>query len=527
MGADGRNRFVRRALLSILASLGLLAQLAVVPASHAAPEAKLTAGASKARSAGPGDATVVAVIDNAFTPYHWDYLASKMPQAQDRDRANDLPLNTAPDRWVPGFPRAASFKRYKALHLTLDDKNPNAPIAGLDAKDEKTWDSVKPSNAEEVNYYWMPGTKVIGALDFGGNQIHGDENSHGTGTTSVSVGNIHGTCPSCLLVFLSYSGQEAGEAAINWAMKQPWIDAITNSYGFSAAYRDRFYSGSNVKLQRKASERGQTIFFSAGNGQANAFLVPNTTLLSSQEGPDWIVTVGAVSPGAHASYTGHGKPADIASLGSRYPAAYGSPFVGGTGSGGFSGTSNSTPVIAGTYANALYQARQDMRGRSTVQSRGVIARGAFRCGPARSCELGDGRLTASELRKRLFQGAIHTDAGMTPAGVGSLPVLADEEFMNEGHGSYFARETGKDADREMEFLNRLYFPLTGVSRPPKRPAGERDWMIVDSYCRQHIWGSWSGGYYRDGKTKLPEADPNAAPLRTAYQTLCPALQPPP
>lgn len=523
----GRNHTLRRVFIGVALVVALVAQLSPVSAGdvYAAVQAKGSPGS--ARSAGPADATVIAVIDNAFAPYHWDYLASKMPQAQDKDRANDLPLDRAPDTWLPGFPQASSFKSYKSLDLTLDEKSATTAIAALDAKDSKEWESVKQSTADEVNYYWMPGTKVIGALDFAGNKIHGDENAHGTGTTSVSVGNIHGTCPSCLLVFLSYSGKKSGEAAIEWAMSQPWIDAISNSYGFSLAYRERFYSGSNVKLQRKATERGQTIFFSAGNGQANAFLVPNTTLLSSQEGPDWIVTVGAVSPGSHASYTGHGKPADIASIGSRYPAAYGSPMVGGTGGGGFGGTSNATPVIAGTYANALYQARQDMKGPSRIQSGGVIAKGSFRCGFARKCELGDGKLTAAELRTRLFEGAVHTEAGMTPAGVGSLPVLADEEFMNEGHGSYFARETGKDRERDLEFLNRLYFPLTGVSKPPKRPEGERQWMIVDSYCRQHIWGPWDGGYYRDGKTELPQPDAAAWPLRTAYQSICPTLQPGP
>ncbi|MFP5353414.1 MAG: S8 family serine peptidase [Actinomycetota bacterium] len=518
---------MRRVWLTTFLAVSVLASLAPFDGSGVAAASRLITAPSKARSTGPGDATVVAVIDNAFTPYHWDYLASKMPQAQDRDPANDLPLSAAPDTWLPGFPKASSFKSYTALDLTLDDKTSTTAVTALDAKDKKEWESVEKSTADEVNYYWMPDTKVIGALDFAGNQIHGDENSHGTGTTSVSVGNIHGTCPSCLLVFLSYGDKASGEAAIEWAMNQPWIDAISNSYGFSLAYRERFYSGSNVKLQRKATERGQTIFFSAGNGQENAFLVPNTTLLSSQEGPDWIVTVGAVSPGSHASYTGHGKPADIASIGSRYPAAYGSPMVGGTGSGGFGGTSNATPVIAGTYANALYQARQDMKGRSRMQAGGVISEGGFRCGFARECELGDGRLTAAELRTRLFEGAVHTEPGMTPAGVGALPVLADEEFMNEGHGSYFARESGKTAEMEMEFLKRLYFPLTGVSRPPKRPAGERQWMIVDSYCRQHIWGSWDGGYYREGKTELPDLDPQAWPLRTAYQTICPTLQPGP
>lgn len=477
---------------------------------------------------GAGDATVIAVIDNAFTPYHWDYLASKMPQATDFDRGNDVPLDRAPHTWLPGFPRPSAFKSYRSLDLTLEEKEEMTPIAALDEKDAKKWERVKQSDAKSQHFYWMPGTKVIGALDFAGNQIHGNENSHGTGTSSVSVGNIHGTCPECLLVFISYSGQASGEAAINWAMKQPWIDAITNSYGFSITpvTRDRFYSGSNTKLQRKASKRGQTIFFSAGNGQGNAFLIPNTTLLSSQEGPDWIVTVGAVSPGAHASYTGHGKPADVAGIGSGYPAAYGSPNVGGTGPRGFGGTSNATPQVAGLYARALFRTRDAMNGRSRRQWRGVIARGGgVRCAPARrNCEIADRKLTANELRNRLFKGAVHTEAGMTPAGVGSMPVVADEEYLNEGHGSYFGREKGPESNEWLKEFNRIVGPLFGRAKPLKRPAGERQWMTVASYCRQHLWGRWNGGYYRDGASKLPGPDSDY-PVRSAIEAACPFLQP--
>ena len=504
--------------LALAASL-----LSALPASTAAgkdpgPPPKSTAAE---------DATVIAVLDFTFAPYHWDFSASKMPQAMDRDSSNDLPLDRAPDEWLPGFPDPSEFKSYNRLDLTLEEKSANQPIETLDAADAKEWEEVKQTTGDKPNYYWMPDTKVIGAIDFGGTKIHGPSSSHGTGTASVSAGNIHGTCPECLLVFVNINAAEDAERAIEWTLRQPWIDAISNSYGFSAASRDRIYSKSNTKLQKEASVRGQTVFFSAGNGQENAFLVPNTTLLSSQEGPDWIVTVGAVSPGAHASYTGHGKPADIAGIGSSYPAAYGSPTVGGTGSGGFGGTSNATPTIAGTYARALYLARQALDGPSRIQRNGVIATGArYRCGSARpDCELGDGKLTVDELRNRLFLGAVHTEAGMTPGGVGSLPKIGEDEFMSEGHGSYFARETGKIKDWLKEF-ERIMAPLEGRAKELKRPAGEKEWMIVDSFCRQHLWGGWSGGYYLDGKTKLPGQD-NAYPVRSTIESTCPYLQPGP
>ena len=47
-------------------------------------------------------------------------------------------------------------------------------------------------------------------------------------------------------------------------------------------------------------------------------------------------------------------------------------------------------------------------------------------------------------------------------------------------------------------------------------------MIVDSYCRQHLWGEWNGGYYVDGKTDLPGSDP-AYPVRSSLEHGCPLL----
>ena len=493
--------------------------LAALPAPGAAGK---DPGPPASREA--SDATVVAVLDYTFAPYHWDFLASKMPQARDGDRSNDLPLGLAPHEWLPGFPSPTSFKSYNALDLTLEEKDEMQPVEILDQKDAATWEAVQQSTGKKPHYYWIPDTKVIGAIDFGGTKIHGPTSSHGTGTASVSVGNLHGTCPECLLVFVNINAKEDAERAIDWVMDQPWIDAISNSYGFSLGSRDRIYAGSNTELQKRASQRGQTIFFSAGNGQENAFLIPNTTIFSSQEGPDWVVTVGAVSPGEHASYTGHGKPADIAGIGSSYPAAYGSPTVGGTGTGGFGGTSNATPTIAGTYARALYMARKDLSGPSRIQRNGVIATGApFDCGTARpDCELGDGELTVTELRTRLFHGAVHTDAGMTPGGFGALPKIGEEEFLNEGHGSYFARETGRMKDWLKEF-ERIMAPMEGRAKELKRPAGEREWMVVDSFCRQHLWGGWTGGYFLDGKTDLPGQD-QAYPIRSAIEESCPHLQ---
>lgn len=505
--------------------LALLAGTGLVPlaAADAAPAAK--AG---------DDAVVVAVIDSGISPYHWDFLASKMPQANNSDPSDDLPLTKAPHTWLKGFPKPSAFKSYEGLKLTLPENDDSASLAELRKQDDAQWKKVKSSGPDAVNYYWFPGTKVIGGIDFGYEErvseaAFGDYEpvygtGHGQGSSSVSTGNIYGTCPECLVVHITAADTKATETAIAWANSQPWIDVVSNSYGLQTVpvgvVRDGLYGGP-VENQKKASERGQTIVFSAGNGIANAFDVPFSTLTSSVKGPDWIVTVGATHPSSKNTYSGSGKPVDVSGIGSNYPSSFNAKQS--TGGARFSGTSNAAPTVAGTYARGLYLARRTMAGPSRVQRNGVIAVGAARCGKARrDCELGDGKLTAVELRDRLMKGAVSHGGGTTPAGVGSVPRVRDEHYANEGTGTYYARLKSEDA-LWLEEFQRFYGPIVGTSPALKRPADEAAWQLVDSWCRQKIFGSWNGGYFVQGKSTLPAPDPVSAPTRTAYQLGCNAL----
>jgi hypothetical protein len=512
-----------RSLLALSVAAALASPVAVLQAQAAAPAALA------------GDATVIAVIDSGFSPYHQDFLADRMPA-----EAAGLPLKKAPDTWLPGFPKPSSFASYSPLNLTLDGDD-SAVMDKLHDADKDEWATVKESGSKGVNYRWIPGTKVIGALTFGvedsdrpvdreafggAGTIYGTGgDEHGMGTSSVATGNLHGTCPQCLLVFIQYTDQSSAERALTWAMNQPWIDAISNSYGFSAgvAVRDRVYNGTDIATEKKASERGQTVFFSAGNGLENAFTVPNSTLLSSQEGPDWVVTVGATDPNGK-DYTGTGKPADVAAIGTDYPSAYGSTSV--SNGDKFSGTSNATPQVAGTYGQALWRLRRALPGASRLQSGGVVARGkAVKCA---ACELRDGVLTAVELRQRLFHAALPTDGGYTDGALSAAksPAVADTRWAAEGYGTFrgVLNKNGEVAGEVAQIVG----PALGTAKPLARPSGETEWFRVDSYCRQHIWGSWSGGSFRSDKaTPLPAADPVAWPTRTAIQNACPALQPPP
>ena len=91
------------------------------------------------------------------------------------------------------------------------------------------------------------------------------------------------------------------------------------------------------------------------------------------------MTVGATDP-TGVDYSGSGKPADIAAIGTMYPTAYSATTI--SGKGNFSGTSNATPVIAGTYGRALWKARQALAG-AAAASEVVSSRQATRSRAAR------------------------------------------------------------------------------------------------------------------------------------------------
>ncbi len=498
-------------------SVGLLAAIATTSAVLVA------AGEPTPGMTGADDVVVIAVIDNGFDLYHFDWLGSEMPQHLDDDPSNDLPLDTSPDQWLPGFPDPSSFDTYDRLDLTLPLFEDDSRV-GLNASDASEWSKIETSTADAAHYYWAPDTKVIGLVDFDDHDVHDHGQAHGSGTSSVAAGARNGSCPECLVVFVDYGTPDTAEDAINWVMDQPWIDVITNSYGLSATpvTRDRLYAGSDTGRQRSSSERGQTIFFSAGNGQANTFTVPNSTLYSSQEGPDWIMTVGAISPGG-ASFTGAGKPVDVASLGLDYPSSYCNGEV--TCEGKFSGTSNSTPVVAGMYAQALHRSRVALAGPSRVQEEGLVAVGEpIACGAVRpDCELGDGKLTAVELRTRFLHGAVHTDQGyhagsiVIGQGTPTAPPSQEHEFLAEGHGSYFGRYHGDE--QWLVESDRIFAPMVGTQEELERPDGEEEWFLVDSWCRQQLWGEWNDGFFLSGRDELPP--PSADwPIRSALTDHC-------
>lgn len=477
------------------------------------PENAASVPQPPAVSTAADDAVVVAVLDFQVNPYHYDFLGSQMPQHLDADPSNDLPVERAPHEWLPGFPDPSAFASYSALSLTLATDEGADPQA-LFQKDQAAWETLEESTETGVHFRYVPGTKAIGVISFGGTDVFAPT-SHGLGTSSVSVGNLHGSCPTCLFVFVN----APTEAGFRWVTQQPWIDAMTNSYGagsFQVAglVRDNIYDDCDLDAQKAGVERGQQIFFSGGNGFANAFDAPPQTLWSCQKGPDWIVTVGATTPDGESSYTGHGKPVDVAAPGSGYPSA-GAASV--TDESTFSGTSNAAPVTAGLYASALHALRERLPGASRVQEGGVIATGPAGCGAeVPDCALADGALTVHELREALYRAATPSSGFFEAPGGVAVPVgNAETELWTEGHGSF----RGTLGDRAAEVARIVAFAAGETTEV----VGEDlvQWMLAYSYCAQQVWGVWDHGAWTSAAT-LPAPDPQW-PYRTFMATECPTV----
>ena len=447
----------------------------------------------------PRPLTVIGVVDNAFTPYHFDFVGSEHPWNTDADPLNDIDLTADPATYIDGYPGATP----------LEVSVPTAPgeiVEGRDTGvDEEVWDGFIPSSLEpgHLNLYRFPGTKIIGAVNFTTSWV-GENSSHGTRSAASAAGNIHGACPECLVVLIT-GGSEDG---LRWAAAQDWIDVVTNSYGNSTTLvlRDNIYLNAPVTATRAASEAGQTIVFSAGNGLANAYDVPMLTFWSSEKGPDWTVTVGAVTPDTKQTYLGHGKPVDISSIGSAYPSTGGGTAAG---TGTHSGTSNAAPVVAGTIAAVIQEARELLGDTTVTHADGVVASGApVACGDANpDCVLADGVLTRQELHDLVLRATEHSPSTVD---VQTIP-SGEHAYYYQGHGVVRGRIDGEDPYRAERL--RYAETLAGESALPPRPEIEERWFVVDSFCRQRLWGAWSGGRYRGTVPALdPQTDPFGWPL---------------
>lgn len=360
--------------------------------------------------------TVIGLADSGINPYHQELSAATYPDPRVLELTRNFTRH--PSEYIPGYPEDA-----KAIPITLDQ-------GYFPEQDEHLWrvnDLGDGTLAEEYvvpgELYWIPGTKIVGAIDAGGStgatsgeDIHPvlDDNGHGTGSSTVSTGNRYGYCPTCLLVNI-----EALDESV--AARYPWIDISSNSFGYIGGLpvgTVGLVTGLD-QVTKAAAERGQTTLFAAGNGVGNAFDVPVVTYTSDQTGPDWNVTVGALREDNGEAVFGDGLPVHLSSLGDgNLPSAC---RVGTAAQCAFGGTSAATPYTAGVFGHVLTEIRQSLGDHSRpgqfLTADGepdgqVVARGTA---VPDSPYLSDGELTRRELRAAVLKTAVPLTTGFDPA----------------------------------------------------------------------------------------------------------------
>lgn len=407
--------------------------------------------------------SVVGVADSGVNPYHLEFSATTYP---DPDvLALTANFTRHPSEYLAGYPANST-----ALPLTLG--------AGyFPAKDKAAFAAV-----EQGKMYWIPGTKIIGAIDADNNAASNaaadatpilDDDGHGTGSSSVSTGNRYGYCPTCLLFFV-----EGLDESIATAL--PFVDITSHSFGYTGGLPIGPVLGPNEGT-KVAAERGQIVLFAAGNGIGNAFDVPIATYGSDQTGASWNITVGAIRRDNQRAIVGDGIPVDISAWGDgNLPSACRTGTVGQC---AFGGTSAATPYTAGIFGTVLTGVRQAIGDPRVGQRPGqVVAEGAA---VADSIYLSDGKLTRTELREAVLKTAFPLNQDNEPSTFpfpATAPYAGESNVLFEGYGA----ATPDSAKRAIDVI-------LGRALLPDR-SFEDEFFVLDQAIKDTLYG----GYDRDG-----------------------------
>ena len=380
---------MRRHLGSCLALVLALVLPALAGCVGTDPGSAALAGGAAAAAWSPQ--VVLAHLDTGVNPYHVAFRdASALAYAH-------------PSTYLPGYPADAP-----ALWLSLDEADLGAALK----KDRAVWDAV-----EEGKLYWIPGTRIVGAISLGAGgtncppgetppltylsgdceeRLILDDHGHGTMTASRAVGASTSLAPSARLV----SVEGPGADAVRWAADQGWIDVQTNSWlGFVPPPASAPVDGVSTAFAY-AAERMVTVAAS-GNGAGYILGFAPTPTYALDTAAPGVVLVGAHDNGFVAPWSG--APAHVLADGYGGWRADRDTRDGVRPHGDACCTSAAAPYAAGGAAALVLEARRLLQSGPGVAEGGILARGEAGLVPAGP--LADGDLTVAELRHVLLHTA--------------------------------------------------------------------------------------------------------------------------
>ena len=332
--------------------------------------------------------TVVAHIDTGVNPYNKNF----------RDRS--ALAYKHPATYIPGFPKEAL-----ALNLHLD-----MPYEEAFKADEAVWKGVR-----RGELYWIPGTKIIGAISFGAGgascpvvafptvvatndgtcseHVILDDAGHGSMTASRSTGTFTSLAPDARLVTI----EGLGAQSVRWAAEQGWVDIQTNSW--LSLVPPPVPSGTTDAFAEAASK--MPTFAASGNGSAYvAGVAPTPTYLLSTA-PPGVILVGGHDNGKTTLWSG--APPHVVADAYAGPTAIFNSSTEVRPDPISCCTSAASPYAAGGAAALIQEARRILGDNTVGVHDGVLAEGS--CGKVKAGPLADGVFTLDEFKDLFFHTA--------------------------------------------------------------------------------------------------------------------------
>lgn len=358
--------------------------------------------ATSAVSQSPSPDGVIAFVDTGINPYH-ETFRDDSPRAREH-----------PSTYIPGYPGDAI-----ALHLTFGPDYWESVRADC----ERVW-----KNIDKGKLYWVPGTRIVGAISFGSGAeldcgaskpaaagVILDAHGHGTMVASRAASREYGACAECLIVAVEGLGIDS----IEWAAENAhWIDAQSNSWGPGAATawvptNAAGRSTSNPQFVRavEGTSRLHLSLWGAGNGAGFRLgVLGHPTTVTPHFTPS-VVVVGGHDSGYVNTWPGF--PAHVVADSCH---AWGAERDHASKSGDrrSSGTSSATPFAGGIALEILRAARQILGSTDTGVHSGVVARG--KAGLVREGPLADGVFTLDEWKRVLYVTATRRPEGQPEDG---------------------------------------------------------------------------------------------------------------
>lgn len=380
-------------------------------------------------AAARGDPVVVALIDTGVNPYHAAFRVS-----------SEIELAGGSFPSLPG-----------AEDVVLAA---NGSFETRRAADDEFW-----ANVEIGQLYSFQGTRLA-AISFSnkpGDPLILDNRDHGTGTAAL----VAREAPDALILMIqvdvticdpvrptdacSIFSQAA--PAMAWAAEQPWIDIISLSLGRPANAPYDTSMQAFVDASRVAHDNGKIITVAAGNT-----VVP--PLAAYYAGPPWVIAVGGAQPASRGESADAAKGADVLANFTEYvPSQASIDAYTWT-----SGTSLSTPIVAGTLAHAMALVRAQGKAVASKELRDALNATAV------YFDLTDWDPTTPPTNDTRFNLVTH-----------SLPVVAPFAQMGWGY---------VDGGLAEEITRRL---VEGDLTPPPEKATTRQYQAQWQALRETYW----------------------------------------